>query len=191
MVYSLVLVALLVFSIPRIIVRLRPEYQHGEDSRSPSKTNRTIKDREDYQKRPSLVFHSIFQEKHRMFVRITIMVMRLLVLIVLILGILFWTNVAGGALVVLHMGLGILIACLLVILGGFIAIVKERNIVLALTALGVAICMVALGLRQQSILPDSPLHWIIQVVHLLLGLSALGTAEMIARHYKRLRVAKA
>lgn len=124
-----------------------------------------------------------------MFIRITIMVMRLFVLIVLILGILFWTNVAEGPLVVIHMGLGILIALLLLILGGFIATVKGRNIGLAIGAFVIAICMVALGLTQKSILADSSLHWIIQVVHLLLGLLALGMAEMIAGRYKRLRAA--
>lgn len=126
-----------------------------------------------------------------MFVRISIMAMRLLVLIVLILGILFWTKVARGPLVVVHMGLGILIALLLLILGGFIVTVKGRNIGLAIGAFVIAICMVALGLGQQSILANSSLHWIIQVVHLLLGVLALGIAEMIAGRYKRLRVAAA
>ncbi len=126
-----------------------------------------------------------------MFVRITIMVMRLFVLITLILGILFWTNVVKGPLVVVHMGLGVLIALLLLILGGFIATVKGRNIGLAIGAFVIAICMVALGLGQQSILAASSLHWIIQVAHLLLGLLALGMAEMIAGRYKRLRVATA
>jgi hypothetical protein len=126
-----------------------------------------------------------------MFVRITIMAMRLLVLIALILGILFWTNVAGGPLVVVHMGLGILIALLLLILGGFIVTVKGRNIGLAIGAFVIAICMVALGLEQQSILATSSLHWIIQVAHLLLGLLALGIAEMIAGRYKRLCAATA
>lgn len=122
-------------------------------------------------------------------VRITIMIMRLLVLIVLILGILFWTKVAGGPLVVVHMGLGILLALLLLILGGFIVTAKGRNIGLAIGAFVIAICMIALGLSQQSILAASPLHWIIQIVHLLLGLLALGIAEMIAGRYKRLRAA--
>jgi len=127
-----------------------------------------------------------------MFVRTTIMIMRLCVLIVLILGILFWTNVAGGPLVLLHMGLGILIALLLVILGYVIATVKKgRNIGLAIGAFVLAICMVALGLRQQSILATSPLHWIIQVVHLLLGLLAIGFAEMIAKRYKRFQATAA
>jgi hypothetical protein len=138
-----------------------------------------------------LVFNSIFQENYIMFVRITIMIMRLLVLIALILGILFWTNVVKGPLVVVHMGLGLLIALLLLILGGFIVTVKGRNIGLAIGAFVIAICMVALGLRQQSILAASPLHWIIQVAHLLLGLLAIGMAEMIAGRYKRLRAATA
>src|SRR5215469_14548636 len=124
-----------------------------------------------------------------MIVRITIMVMRLLVLITLILGILFWTKVAGGPLVVVHMGLGILIALLLLILGGFIVTAKGRNIGLAIGAFVIAICMVALGLGQQSILAGSSLHWIIRAAHLLLGLLAIGLAEMIAGRYKRLRAA--
>src|SRR5260370_4275790 len=127
-------------------------------------------------------------------VRITIMVMRLCVLIVLILGIVFWikgSDVAGGSLVALHKGLGILVALLLLILGGFVVTVKGRNIGLAIGAFVIAICMVALGLSQQSILPTSPLHWTVRVVHLLLGLLAIGTGEMIARHYKNLRPAVA
>src|SRR5260370_42388853 len=129
-----------------------------------------------------------------MFVRVTIMVMRLCVLIVLIPGILFWikgTNVAGGRLLLLHMGLGILVALLLLILGCFILTVKGRNIGLAIGAFVLAICMVALGLRQQFILIDPSFHWIIQVVHLLLGLLVLSMGEMIAGRYKRLRAAAA
>ncbi len=129
-----------------------------------------------------------------MFVRIAIMLMRLCVLIALILGILFWirgTDVAGGRLVLLHMGIGILIALLLVILGFVIVTVKGRNIGLTIGAFVIAICMVALGLSQQSILAGSSLHWIIQVVHLLLGLLAIGMGEMIAGRYKRLRAAEA
>jgi len=124
-----------------------------------------------------------------MFVRITIMVMRLCVLIALILGILLWTKAVGSPLVLLHMILGLLIALSLFILGSFIMTVKGRNVGLAIGAFVLAICMIALGLRQQSILPGSPLHWTIQVVHLLLGLLALGMAEMIAGRYKRLRAA--
>ena len=57
-----------------------------------------------------------------MFVRITIMVMRLCVLIALILGILFWTRkvAAAGHILELHRGLGILVALSLVILAYFI-----------------------------------------------------------------------
>lgn len=126
-----------------------------------------------------------------MFVRITIMIIRLLVLIVLILGILFWAHVARGPLVVVHMGLGILIALLLLILGGFIVTAKGRNIGLAIGAFVIAIGMVALGLSQQYLLAGSPFHWTIQLVHLLAGLLAIGMGEMIAGRYKRLRAAAA
>jgi hypothetical protein len=138
-----------------------------------------------------LFFDSIFQENSTMFVRITIMIMRLCVLITLILGILLWTKTIGSSLVSLHMLLGLLIALSLIILGSFIVTVKGQNIGLAIGAFVLAICMIALGLGQQSILPGSPLHWIIQVAHLLLGLLALGMAEMIAGRYKRLRAAVA
>src|SRR5207302_1701407 len=91
-----------------------------------------------------------YKEKCIMLVRITIMTMRLCVLIALILGILFWTHVAGGSLVLLHMGLGILVALSLVILGYFIVTVKGRNIGLSIGAFVLAICMVALGFGQQQ-----------------------------------------
>jgi hypothetical protein len=124
-------------------------------------------------------------------VRITIMIMRLCVLVVLILGILFWAHIAGGPLVLLHMGLGILVALSLLILGCFILTVKGRNIGLAIGAFVLAIGMVALGLSQQSILVGSQFHWTIQMAHLLVGLLAIGMGEMIAGRYKRLRAAAA
>ncbi len=129
-----------------------------------------------------------------MFVRITIMIMRLCVIIALILGILFWvkgTSVGGGHLLELHMGLGILVALSLVLLGSVIIRVQGRNIGLAIGAFVLALCMVALGLGQQSLAVASPLHWIIQIVHLILGLLALGIAEMIAGRHKRLKIAVA
>ena len=89
------------------------------------------------------------------------------------------------------MGVGILIALSLVILGYFITTVKGRNIGLAIGALVLAICMVALGLGQRSMIHTTSFGWIIQVVHLLLGLLAIGIGEMIAGRYKRLRAAVA
>ena len=125
-----------------------------------------------------------------MLVRITIMVMRLCVLAAGILGILFWTGriVAEDPLLELHMGLGILVALSLLVMGYFIATVKGGNSGLAIGAFVLAICMTALGWSQLSVLHTSSLSWLIQIVHPLLGLLAIGVGEMIARHYKRLSV---
>lgn len=46
--------------------------------------------------------------------------------------------------------------------------------------------MLIFGLLQERLLPDA-LHWVIQVLHLLLGLSALGPGEIITRQYKRFK----
>ncbi len=123
-------------------------------------------------------------------VRITLMVMRLCVLAALILGSLFWTGMvlADDHTLELHMGLGVLVAISLLILGSFIATVKGGKSGLAIGAFLLAICMTALGWSQVSVLHTSLLSWIIQIVHPLLGLLALGMGEVIARSYKRLSV---
>ncbi len=45
--------------------------------------------------------------------------------------------------------------------------------------------MVVFGMTQRTIMVGSG-HWIIQIIHLLLGLAAIGFGEMIAGRYKRL-----
>jgi hypothetical protein len=42
-----------------------------------------------------------------------------------------------------------------------------------------------LGLTQANLL-DNNWHWVIQVVHLLVGLAAIGTGEGLAQRMKRL-----
>ncbi len=108
-----------------------------------------------------------------MVVRVSLMVLRVAVLAVLILGILFWTNVVDGTgLVVVHGLIGIV-----VVLSLWVAFV-----------LGFLVLLV--GLFQVNWLPGSN-HWIIQVIHLLLGLSAIGLGEMIGGRHKRMLAAKA
>jgi hypothetical protein len=119
------------------------------------------------------------------FVRNAIMTMRVCVLIELILGILFWTTGIGGPLVLIHMAIGILVTLLLLGLGGLMAMAKGGDMVLAAGAFVLALCLALLGLSQQTLAPG-PLHWLIQVAHLLLGLLSLGFAEIIVRQYKRL-----
>jgi hypothetical protein len=119
-----------------------------------------------------------------MVVRITIMIMRLLVLVQVVLGILFWIGTTFG-LVGVHTLLGLLVGLCLWVLAGVAAFGKGGNIGLAVVAFVWAIIMVALGLTQQTLLVGS-MHWIIEVLHLLVGLLALGFGEMIAGRYRRL-----
>jgi hypothetical protein len=119
-------------------------------------------------------------------VRIAIMILRVTVLLALILGILFWTGNALS-LVLVHMALGILAVLSLWTLGGAIASTKG-GIGLAIGAFVWGLLLAALGLTQGTLLAGST-HWVIQVLHLLLGLGAIGLGEMIAGRYKRVNTA--
>ena len=43
-----------------------------------------------------------------------------------------------------------------------------------------AVVVVALGLTQERLLPG-PAHWVIQVIHLLVGMAAIGLSEALGR----------
>jgi len=121
-----------------------------------------------------------------MVVRIAVNVLRASVLLALILGILFWTGNATS-LVLVHMGLGILAVLSLWTLGAAIASTKG-GIGLAIGAFVWGLIVAALGLTQGTLLAGST-HWVIQVLHLLVGLAAIGLGEMIAGRYKRVTAA--
>lgn len=127
-----------------------------------------------------------------MVARISVMVLRLAALLALILGILFWLNVIPGAesfrnpWTSLHMTLGIIVTICLVILGILMITTKGGNVGLGLGAIVLAILVIALGLSQTSLLIDESVHWIVQIVHLLFGLAAIGMGEMIAGRYRRI-----
>jgi hypothetical protein len=61
---------------------------------------------------------------------------------------------------------------------------------LALATFVVGFLLALFGLFQKGWLVG-PNHWVIQVVHLLLGLSAIGLAEMIGGRYRRMTANKA
>jgi hypothetical protein len=118
-------------------------------------------------------------------VRITVNVLRLCFLLALILGILFWTGNADN-LVLVHMILGILVVLSLWVLGAVIATTK-RGVGLGVGAFVLGLVVLFVGLNQVNWLVGST-HWVIQVIHLLLGLLAIGFGEMIAGRYQRSRV---
>lgn len=118
-----------------------------------------------------------------MAIRIPLMGLRAIFLVNLVLGILFWTGHGGGIGVLVHMLFGIIFVVLLWIVG-VIAALRTGKIALQLTTFGIGLVIAIFGLAQGSILPGSG-HVVVQVVHLLLALVGLGTAEMSAARVRR------
>ena len=125
-----------------------------------------------------------------MVVRVSLMVLRIAVVLALILGILFWTNVSNSTpLMVVHGLIGIVVVLSLWVLG--LAQAREGgSFGLAVATFVVGFLVLFVGLFQVNWLPGSN-HWIVQVIHLLLGLSAIGLGEMIGGRHKRMLAAKA
>ena len=123
-----------------------------------------------------------------MVVRIANNIVRVGVLIELALGILFWTGNADN-LQIVHIVIGILVVLSLWTLG-IAQGLQGGSFGLALATFVVGFLLALVGLFQKQWLVDSN-HWIIQVLHLLLGLSAIGLAEMIGGRYRRMTTKKA
>lgn len=123
---------------------------------------------------------------NNMVVRISLMVLRLCVVLAVILGICFWLTILtpAGTLLQIHMLLGLLVVLTLWIIG--VAALLRGSIGPGVLALVWGAVVLYVGLNQDSILPGSS-HWVIQALHLLLGLGAGGVGETVARRYRRAR----
>ena len=122
-----------------------------------------------------------------MLVRVTTMVLRISALLALILGILLWVHVLPDSSAPIHMLLGIIVVLALIILGVAFGTSKGGNWGLAGGAIVLAIIVAGFGGSQRAILPAHNIHWMIQVIHLILGLAAIGMGEAIAGRYRRLQ----
>jgi hypothetical protein len=107
---------------------------------------------------------------------ITQWLVRLTGLTQIILGLLFWTNNAL-TLIPVHMMIGLLFVLSLWALAIIAAIMGADRRMVAL-ALIWGVVVVGLGMTQTQILPGG-FHWVIEVVHLLVGLAALGIAQRL------------
>ena len=114
--------------------------------------------------------------------KITANILRILVsaigVVMIVLGLLFWTGNAF-ALLPLHMLLGVALVLMLWIIA-VMALMARVNPILALVALLWGLVVPILGITQDQLLPGS-LHWIIQALHLLVGLIAIALANILAR----------
>jgi hypothetical protein len=118
------------------------------------------------------------------------MLVRACGVVVLVLGLLFWLGDAPRSLVPIHMLLGIvLVLCLwwLAYMGARAGVSKG----LVATAVVIGLLTVYVGAAQGSMLPDPSIHWIIQVLHLILGMAAIGLGEALAGRAARVDTSSA
>ena len=95
----------------------------------------------------------------------------------LVLGVLLWEGMLVRALN-FHMALGAIVAAAVAILGIY-AITTRARIPLGFIGLVWAAATFYLGIAQNQFVPGDN-HWIIAVIHLLLGIGAIGLAEALA-----------
>jgi hypothetical protein len=99
-------------------------------------------------------------------------------LVQLALGLLFWTG-SQLQLIPIHMLNGVLVVLGLWVLAGLAAAARVDLRWVALAAVW-GVVTIVLGMSQATLLPGD-LHWVVQVLHLLVGLGAIGQAESLAR----------
>jgi hypothetical protein len=70
------------------------------------------------------------------------------------------------------------------------AVASQAGVPIGMTAGAALIGLITLilGLVQDSLVPGNA-HWVIQVLHLLIGLAAIGSGEMIGGRLRRRRLA--
>jgi hypothetical protein len=118
-----------------------------------------------------------------MVIRIASVVLSFAGLLALILGLLFWTNSALN-LIQMHMALGLLAVGALWVIGIGQALSKGGSWLIAACALVVGAAIIVLGWTQSSLMVGE-LHWVIQVLHLVLGLLVIGMGHMGAARYRK------
>jgi len=110
--------------------------------------------------------------------RIASFVLRVCGGLAVILGLLFWSGNALNLLPI-HMLLGVGVVLSLWIVGITQAFSSGGSWPLALGALLLGLLVIVVGMRQSSLLVG-PYHWVIQMVHLLLGILAVGIGQLAA-----------
>src|SRR5258708_32286046 len=112
------------------------------------------------------------------------MVLRVAALAALVLGIIFWTGNADN-LQLVHIVLGFLVVISLWVLGIAQGVRRGGSFGLALATFVVGFFVLLVGLFQTRWLTCSN-HWWIKLIHVILGLAAIGLGEMIGARYRRM-----
>jgi len=120
-----------------------------------------------------------------MLFRMASIVLRLGGALAVILGILFWSGNALN-LIPIHMLLGLLVVLSLWIVGIGQAFSSAGSWPLAGGALLLGLLVIVVGMTHSSLLVG-PFHWVIQVVHLLLGILAVALGQIAAARWRNSR----
>lgn len=113
-----------------------------------------------------------------------VMLLRLAGSTALVLGVLFWTGTAL-ALVPLHVLSGVVVVlCLWVLALAAARAGAPGGLVGAAVLLGAVVPV--LGLARGQLLPDPSPQWLAQILHLLVGLAAIGMGELLSARTRRL-----
>ncbi len=107
---------------------------------------------------------------------------RLSGVILIILGIIFWTGHALG-LIPVHMVVGLILAISLWVLAFLGARAGVGAGMVTLVAVW-ALVMLVFGAVQVRLMPGSA-HWVIQVLHLLIGMGAIGLGDQLGTRMSR------
>jgi O-antigen/teichoic acid export membrane protein len=118
---------------------------------------------------------------HRL-ARIALMTVRLCGLVLIVLGIIIWTSNAP-ALVPVHMIVGLIFVFALWCLAG---VGTRAGVQMGITVRAVVwgFLVLIFGMLQRQMEPG-PNHWYIRVLHLVIGLVAIGVAEMVGSRIQR------
>jgi hypothetical protein len=118
-----------------------------------------------------------------MVIRIASVVLSFAGLLALVLGLLLWAN-PGSSLIQMHMLLGLLAVGALWVIAIGQAFSKGGSWLIAVSALVIGATMIVIGLNQSALMLG-PFHWVIQLIHLVLGLLVIGMGHIGAARYRK------
>jgi hypothetical protein len=110
------------------------------------------------------------------------MLLRLCVLVLIVLGVIFWTGHAAN-LVGLHMAIGGIFVLLMWVMAVLGARAKVGGGPVLMLVLG-GLVVLGLGMSQRQIMVGG-MHWIVRVLHLLVGLAAIGLTEQVGARIRK------
>jgi hypothetical protein len=118
-----------------------------------------------------------------MVIRIASIVLSFAGVLALILGLLIWAGTDSN-LVQMHMLLGLLAVGALWVIGFGQDFSTGGSWVIAACALGVGGTLIFIGMTQTSLMVGA-FHWVIQLVHLVLGVLVIGIGHIGAARYRK------